>query len=143
MIDYVAHVCGESPTATFPRSFAAAVGWFEARSALPSEARFADNEQFRLMIEKVLVEVNVNTGDVVRAPRFPVSVVVAMEVAVMTEEIAGGLRVLLWARLLKVFGVMRMDDLRRVARGDLVLGDGGLAGTLRRTKTSGPGKKCE
>ena len=141
LIDYVAHVCGEAPTATFPRSFAAAVGWFEARSALPSEARFADNEQFRLMIEKVLVEVNVNTGEVVRAPRFPVSVVVAMEVAVMTEEIADGLRVLLWARLLKVFGVMRMDDLRRVARGDLVLGDGGLAGTLRRTKTSGPGKK--
>ena len=52
-----------------------------------------------------------------------------------------GMRVMAWSRLLKVFGVMRWDDLQRLRPRDASLRASGLVGLLTQTKTSGAGKK--
>ena len=53
------------------------------------------------------------------------------------------LRLLAWCRLVKVWGVLRWDDLQRVNPKDVELREFGLLGALRRTKTSGAGKKVK
>ena len=79
--------------------------------------------------------------DVKKAPRLPVCVAVSLETAVTQEENPKVLRIVAWMRLLKVFGVMRADDLQRIVPNDVLFSETGLTATLRRTKTSGAGKK--
>merc|ERR1712051_711611 len=52
-----------------------------------------------------------------------------------------GLKVVAWLRLIKVFGVLRADDVRRLRPKDVSMGEAGLQAKLLRTKTTGPGKK--
>ena len=142
LIDYVAEVMKDEPTATFPRAFAAAAGWFESRSGFSTNRRFSNHELFRRIIERANVEAEEALEEITRAPRFPISLIVALETAVIDEDsMPAGLRVVAWCRLLKVYGVMRMDDLKRMRPANVTLGEGGLQGKLLRTKCSGPGKK--
>ena len=53
------------------------------------------------------------------------------------------LRVVAWTRLVKVFGVLRSDDMQRINPSEVDLAEGGLTARLRRTKTSGAGKKVK
>ena len=77
-----------------------------------------------------------------RAPRFPLSLVAAMELAVaMDETLPDAARVVLWARLVKTYGALRMDDLQRLAPERVKMSSIGLVASLLRTKTSGNGKR--
>ena len=144
LMDYAAEVSQESPSPTFPRAFAGALSWFEARSWLPSEERYIDDGQLKLYLDRMGMEMARPAEATVKAPRFPVSVVAALEVAVTDENsLLVGLRVVAWCRLIKVYGVMRTDDLKRVRPADLQLGEAGLHARLSRTKTSGPDKKIK
>jgi hypothetical protein len=67
--------------------------------------------------------------------------VAALETHVADEDQPFGMRILAWARLLKVFGVLRWDDLQRLRPKDLALRTSGLTGRLTQTKTSGAGKR--
>ena len=58
--------------------------------------------------------------DVKKAPRLPVCVVVSLETAVTQEENPKVLRIVAWMRLLKVYGVMRADDLQRIVPNDVL-----------------------
>jgi hypothetical protein len=60
---------------------------------------------------------------------------------VLDQEQPLGLRVVAWARLLKIFAVLRWDDLQRLRPRDVALRSSGLQGRLTQTKTSGAGKK--
>ena len=141
VMDYILHTISETPSATFASVFLAGLGWFEARSGLLEDERYADNERVKLLLERARVDLNLHTAEVVRAPRFPISIIVALEVAVLDGAAPVGHRVLAWARLIKIFGVLRSDDIRRATRQDFQLGDAGLTGSLRQTKTTGAGKK--
>ena len=79
--------------------------------------------------------------DVTKAPRLPVCVVVSLETAVTQEENPKVSRIVAWMRLLKVYGVLRTDDLQRIVPDDVLYSETGLTATLRRTETSGAGKK--
>ena len=142
LIDYVSERMRESPTASFPKTFAAALGWFEARAGFPLGRRFTNNEQFRRVVERAKADAGESQGEIKRAPRFPVSLIAALEVAVVNEECFPlGLRVVAWARLLKIFGVLRTDDLQRLKPANITMGEAGFVGKLLRTKCTGPGKK--
>ena len=142
MIDYVIERMGEAPTATFPQTFAAALGWFEARAGFPRESRLACNDQFRRVVERAKADAGEAHEEIRRAPRFPVSLIAALEVAVVDEALLPrGLRVVAWARLVKIFGVLRTDDLQRLRPENVKMGEAGLVAKLLRTKCTGPGKK--
>ena len=76
-----------------------------------------------------------------KAPRFPIIVIGALECKVMNPSAPLGVWVVAWARLVKVYGTLRWDDLQRLRPGDVHLRAGGLVGRLSQTKTSGAGKK--
>ena len=89
-------------------------------------------------------EVTLSTEGTVtkKALRFPVSVVAALELAVKAEDrLPAGARVLAWARLLKIYGALRMDDLQRLHPKNVTMKEAGFSGRLTRTKCFGPGKK--
>ena len=48
---------------------------------------------------------------------------------------------LAWARLLTIYGALRMDDLQLLHPKNVTMGEAGFSGWLTRTKCSGPGKK--
>jgi hypothetical protein len=142
LIDYISEIMRESPTASFPKTFAASLGWFEARAGFPLDHRFSNNEQFRRVVERAKTDAGEAQGEIKRAPRFPVSLIAALEVAVVSEvPFPKGLRVVAWARLLKIYGVLRTDDLQRLKPANITMGEAGLVGKLLRTKCTGPGKK--
>ena len=142
LIDYVNEKMREAPTASFPKVFAAAFCWFEARAGFPVEKKYSGHEQLRRMIERAKVDAGERQEETKRAPRFPVSIIVALEVAVASEgELPRGLRVVAWARLLKIYGVLRTDDLQRLRPANVSMGEAGMTGKLLRTKRTGPGKK--
>ena len=78
-----------------------------------------------------------------QAPRYPLSVLLALERAVMDEGRREFERYWAWLLLLRVWGSLRYDDLRWTDPQTLALSDRGLVGTLGRTKTSGQGKKVK
>ncbi len=49
-----------------------------------------------------------------KAPRFPLIVIGALECKVMNDEELLGMRVVAWARLIKIFGVLRWGDLQHL-----------------------------
>ena len=62
---------------------------------------------------------------------------------VVTENAALRLRILAWAKLIKIWGALRFDDLQKIHPANLAMHGGRLTTTLRITKTSGPGKECK
>ena len=97
VMDYAAEVCQDSLSPTFPRAFAGALSWFEARSGLRVEGRYVDDGQLKLYLDRMGMEMAWPGVATVKAPRFPVSVVAALEVAVTDESsLPVGLRVVAW-----------------------------------------------
>ena len=72
---------------------------------------------------------------------LPVSVVSAMECAVMDDEAPEYVRVYAWYRLIKTWAGLRFHDTQGVPNKTLELLPEGLKGEIHRSKTSGPGKK--
>ena len=72
---------------------------------------------------------------------LPVSVVAAMETAVMDNESPEYVRVYAWYRLIKTWAGLRFHDTQGVPNRTLELNPEGLKGEIHRSKTSGPGKK--
>ena len=143
LVDYL-HEQFHIPCArTFPISFGAAVNWVELRAGIAPENRLGQQSMFKKNLEYVEGAL---AGDATlerKAPRFLVVMIAALEVYVVNTEIPTGLRIFGWMRLLKVYGTLRWDDLRRLRPENARLTDGGFSAKLTQTKTSGTSKKVK
>ena len=141
-MDYVSERMQEHPAASFPRAVQHALNWFELRSGLPSDKKFGKSETLKLVLDSAELETSKRLEETRRAPRFPLSLVAAMELAVARDtSLPAAARVVLWSRLVKIYGSLRMDDLQRMKPHLAKLTYTGLSARLLRTKTTGPGKK--
>ena len=75
--------------------------------------------------------------------RYPTMLIVALENAVVLEELPHFVRAFAWVKLLKYWGSLRSDDVQWVKPSEMRLTSRGLIVKLARTKTSGPGKKVK
>jgi hypothetical protein len=141
LVDYLAARVAEGCPPSLPEGFRSAVLWIEARSGLAPDEMYGRSEFFRKNVDRADVLAMTDAEAVQKAPRFPVVVIGALECKVMSTRALLGLRIMPWARLLKVYGTMRWDDLQRLKPRDVHLRAGGLVGRLSQTKTSGAGKK--
>ena len=141
LVDYLAARMAEGCPPSFPEAFKSAVLWVEARSGHDPGMTYGRDEFFRKNVDRASVVVLTDAEAVKKAPRMPIIVIGALECKVMNVDAALGVRVVAWARLLKVFGTLRWDDLQRLRPRDVALRAGGLVGRLSQTKTSGAGKK--
>ena len=112
VVDFVMEKMRDRPEAYFPRSVLTALHWFESRSGLPLDSKIGKSETLKFIMEKTEQETPKQMEAVRRAPRFPLSLVAAMELAVSRNmELPAAARVVLWSRLVKIYGALRMDDL--------------------------------
>jgi hypothetical protein len=141
LVDYVNERIGEGCAISFPETFRAAVAWIEARSGHVADYKFGGDELFRKNVDHAGIRMAGEAVMVKKAPRFLIVMVASLETHVVDEDQPLGMRILAWARLLKIFGVLRWDDLQRLRPKDVALRASGLAGRLTQTKTSGAGKR--
>eukprot|EP00435_Cladocopium_sp_Y103_P012665 s652_g3.t1 len=76
-----------------------------------------------------------------QARLLPMVVIAAMEEAVMNRDLGRFVRGYAWYRLLKLWGAMRFHDTLGIDFGSIHVDEYGLQCTLKRAKTTGPGKK--
>ena len=74
-----------------------------------------------------------------KAPPFFISVIIALEHFVVSGAPVFH-RAIAWIRLIKVWSLMRTDDVTGIDINTLVLDSEGFSATLSRTKVSGPGR---
>ena len=143
LVEYLWGQMAEKPSPSFPSSLLSSLAWMEARAGIAEAAKISNSEALKKVCEKESQEVERGADLRVCAPRMPVVMLGALEAAVSDSSLPTCLRVVAWARLVKVFGFLRADDLQRMAPDQIEITDGGLNGYLKRTKTSGAGKRIK
>ena len=118
----------------------ATLRWCEARAGANVGMRLSDTDIFQWNLAQVQVDAEQDTM-VRKSPRFLTILVMALEMGVGDAEVPRAYRVFMWARLLKVYGVLRSDDLQRLDPGRVQMRESGLSAKLSWTKTTGAGKK--
>ena len=78
-----------------------------------------------------------------RAPRMLSAFLPALEEVVMDSEIGCHLRAGAWVKLIKVWASLRFDDLAHLRSEMVKIYDGKFAGLMKRTKTTGAGKRVK
>ena len=141
VLDYLWAVMDEAPVASLPGQLRAGLRWYEHRSGLPEDAHLSRSDLLCRHLELAEQEALGNGPDRRKAPRLPGIMLAALEVMVCEPGDFVALRVAAWTRLLKAYGVLRADDLQRMAPADVELRESGFVGVLRQTKTTGMGKK--
>jgi len=141
ILNYLHHRLAEQCPATFPAALLAAVRWFEVRSGYTPDRCFGRDALLQAGIDHATAVAQEGGAAGRKAPRLPLTVVAALECKVVNDFALVGIRILAWSRLVKVYGTLRADDLRRLRPRDLALRTAGLTGTLVQTKTSGKGRK--
>ncbi|CAE7350267.1 unnamed protein product [Symbiodinium pilosum] len=76
-----------------------------------------------------------------QAPMFSIAILLALEITLVRTGTPPRLRFGCFMLLIMVWSALRRDDLQSIDPSSLSLSQLGLKFTLRRTKTSGPGKK--
>ena len=143
MIDYLWDQMHEKPSPTFPRTLMGAPAWMEVRAGVANGDKLHLRDIVKRSVEKAAAEAEQGAPERVRAPRLPVVVLAGLECSVLRDGLPLCLRVVAWARLLKVYGSLRSDNLQRIRPQEVRLQEGGLSARLQRTKTSGAGKKVK
>ena len=143
VMDYLWYRLEEEPVRTFPACFLATLNWIELRAGYPQGQRLGENEGLRQNFAQAIKDAETDVVVRKKAVRFPLLVVGGMEEAVVDESVPVAARILLWVRLMKVYGVLRADDVQWMGPKNLTMQETGLAGILTQTKTTGAGKKVK
>jgi hypothetical protein len=142
LVDYINEKVAEGDCyRSFPTELRASFSWIEARTGYGAEMKLGQDELFIKNVERATVVVGSEAVAVLKAPRLPLILLASLECYVMDVAKPLGLRVIAWSRLIKVYAVLRWDDLQRLRPRDLSHRSSGLVGRLTQTKTTGVGKK--
>ena len=128
---------------TIPGLIVKAVLWFEKVACFEVGERVSENRMVCQIRDYIVEQLSKDGPPPRRAPRYPAIVIEALELMVVNENAVLGLRILAWAKLVKVWGALRFDDLQKIHPANLSMHGGRLTTTLRITKTSGPGKRMQ
>ena len=139
-VDYLWDQQAVKMRSSFPKSLAVTISWMEARAGVLEQDKISNASLFKCNIEKAQSDAEIGIL-VKKAPSFPTIVIRCLEKGVVDEEVVVVLRVMMWCRLVKIYGVLRADDLQRLDPGAVSLQESGLAGKMVRTKTTGAGKR--
>ena len=140
-IDYLMALKDQPCRPSVPGAWLQACIWVERAAGLPESSRHASSEGVRRAVAFVSTAVADPSRPVRRAPRFYAAMIADLERLVVRTSESGYLRGVAWVRLVKVWASLRYDDLSWLAPAALRLGTRGLEATLRRTKTSGAGRR--
>ena len=133
-----AEPCGKS----IPASLLKTLIFMEHAAEIVKSEQVSATPAVRNTLEEVKLELeSVDSKPSRQAMHLPVALVMALEKAVMDLRFPRFLRGYAWFRLVKLWGCLRFNDTVGLDFGSITLESFGLQGDLKKTKTSGPGKK--
>eukprot|EP00438_Fugacium_kawagutii_P007790 Skav218549 [mRNA] locus=scaffold3191:294069:296166:+ [translate_table: standard] len=133
-----AEPCGKS----VPLSVYKTLIFMEHAAEIPKERQISDSDAVKNALEEVNLRLAViDPKERRQACHIPVMVVVSLEDTVVDKGVADFVRAYAWFRLFKLWGALRFHDTTGVDFKSFVSDEFGLHCSLKRTKTTGPGKK--
>ena len=140
-IDYMYVREEEGMGASIPLAVARAVGWFQELCQVPDEKKIMGDMAVDLVIKELVRKLESKAPPIKRAPRWMALLIGPMEELVMDTRAPPGRRRAAWMKLIKVWGALRFSDTANMRTKDIKVYDGKMAAMLRKTKTTGAGKR--
>ena len=143
MLEYLSFLVQEdAPKGRFLDA-AAALSVLEDAGQVASDMKISAAVPWVQGFRSRIAELELSKTKVKRAPPLSVSMLVALELSVVSLDAQEYFRAMCWIILLCTWACLRLSDLEGLDPSRLFLGSRGLRGTLVRTKTTGPGKQVK
>ena len=143
LVDYLHAREEEGMGASVPLAISKAVSWFEKLGGFPREDHMTEDVLVQMVVRGMLKRLEDKTPPRKRAPRLLSCMLPALERLVTSREMPDRLRLGAWAKLLKVWASFRFDDLAHLRVEAVKYYDERLSGLMKRTKTTGAGKRVK
>ena len=124
-----------------PKSLLATFSLLETIGQVNPDTRFSMDPILVETVRSWTSDLEAENLHVKQAPLYTVAVMLSLELLVCTTSQALGLRFVAFCDLLMIWATLRADDLQHVDLKSVKLSQLGLKFCLRKTKTSGPGRK--
>ena len=131
----------EGMGASVPLAISKAIAWFEKIGGFDEEVKISNDPLLQLVVKGMLKRLEDKTPPRKRAPRLLSCFLPAMERLVTARDEPVHIRLGAWVKLLKVWASFRFDDLAHLRVDTVRFYDARLSGLMRRTKTTGAGKR--
>ena len=143
LIDYLMVRWEEPCGRTIPEVLLKAVTWMERVAEFPDSSRTTTGRAVWSTKDGIVEALSIDAPVTKRAPRYLVFLLATIERYVMDESEPAIWRVLAWAKLVKVWACLRLDDPQEIKPAELTFADGRLTTILRKPKTSGPNRRVK
>lgn len=143
LVDYLLAREEEGMGASVPLSVSKAVSWFEKVSGMPEDSWLSTDQLVATVVRDLLKKLEDGAPPRKRAPRMLSCFIPALERLVVDEKSSERLRLGAWLKLLKIWASLRFDDLAHIMANMVKVYDGRMSGLLKRTKTTGGGKRVK
>ena len=143
LVDYLLAREEEGMGPSVPLSVSKGVGWFEKVSGLGDTIGFTKDALVEAVVKDLLKKLEEKSPPRKRAPRMMSIFIPALERLVVKRSAEDRLRAGAWVKLVKVWASMRFDDLAHLKTDMVASYEGKLSGLLKRTKTTGAGKRVK
>ena len=140
--DYLEERAKDGCGFSVPGDLLAAFSVLESVGRVPLKDRFSADETVRAVVQSIAEELQSRAAPRRPAKLYTVAMLLALEIRVMDLLAPLFSRVIAWVMLLQHWAAMRADDVQWLDPGRITLSASGLAGVLRRTKTTGPGRRA-
>ncbi len=141
LADYLYAREEEGMGCSIPMAVMKSVSWFEKVACIPEDESLVAHPMCKMVVADLTIKLEDAAPPVRRAPRLLSIFIPALEYVVMDRTLEDHIRVAAWLRLLKMWASLRFDDLANVRRALIRDYDGKLGGVLKKTKTTGAGKR--
>ena len=128
---------------TIPGLIVKAVHWFEKIACFDADECVAENRMVCQIRDYIVEQLSKDGPPPRRAPRYPAIVMEALEFMVVAEDAILGLRILAWAKLIKIWGSLRFDDLQKIRPAKFVDAWWKIDNDFEDHKDAGPGKRVQ
>ena len=126
-----------------PLSISKAVAWMGRVAGYQKEEWCDDDPLVTFMVQDLLRKLESNAPPRRRAPRMLSAFIPALEALVVGRDVSPIIQAGAWIRLVKLWASLRFDDIAHMRHDMLKSYEGRLSGLMRRTKTTGAGKRVK
>ncbi|CAE7272830.1 unnamed protein product [Symbiodinium sp. CCMP2592] len=125
-----------------PGELLAALSVLESVGRVHMRDRFSSDETVKAVAQSITEELQGRAAPRRPAKLYTMAMLIALEIHVLDEDASLFSRIIAWVISLQHWTAMRADDVQWLDPGRMTLTDSGLSGVLRRTKTTGPGRRA-
>ena len=143
LVDYFHAREEEGMGPSVPLSVQKAVAWFETLAGFEQSQWMSSDPFVGLVVRDLLRKLESGAPPRKRAPRMLTCFIPALEEIVMDAAKSHCMRAGAWMKLVKVWASLRFDDMAHMRTEMISTYEGKFAGLMKRTKTTGAGKRVK